>query len=181
MSRQATLLQSIQAAPEMSDLLRRRAALDWLTRSWNKMNAMGRREFVPLILSMAADAALDADEPMLRLFLRASFWAETYAAEEGAVRESAQHAAALENSWTMRRYLSQTLSCDCFHSAFAANCSLPGCEKLHTPYGASPQKLLKCSRCKSAYYCSDAHIAQHWPQHKAECRRIAAAAAAGNA
>ncbi|SJL14965.1 uncharacterized protein ARMOST_18442 [Armillaria ostoyae] len=30
----------------------------------------------------------------------------------------------------------------------------------------------QCSRCKSAYYCSKAHIAQDWPSHKAYCKRV---------
>ncbi|PBK58639.1 hypothetical protein ARMSODRAFT_900275 [Armillaria solidipes] len=30
----------------------------------------------------------------------------------------------------------------------------------------------RCSRCKSAHYCSKAHIAQDWPSHKAYCKRV---------
>jgi MYND finger len=184
-------LQSISSVPNVSNMPRL-AASSWLLRNWSGLNALQQREFIPIIRSMAADAALDEKEPALRHFCEAALWAETYAAEgalvpkvtatsmasNDCVRETPECAAALENSRTMRRYLSQKLSCSCFSPAYASRCGLPGCEKLHTPYGASPQKLLKCSRCKSAYYCSDAHIAQHWPQHKAECRRIAAAAAA---
>ncbi|PBK92194.1 hypothetical protein ARMGADRAFT_967528 [Armillaria gallica] len=30
----------------------------------------------------------------------------------------------------------------------------------------------RCSRCKGAYYCSKAHIAQDWPSHKVYCKRV---------
>ncbi|KAK9816678.1 hypothetical protein WJX72_003583 [[Myrmecia] bisecta] len=37
-------------------------------------------------------------------------------------------------------------------------------------------KLLRCSRCKSALYCNREHQVADFPRHKADCRRIAAAA-----
>ncbi|KAG7441992.1 uncharacterized protein BT62DRAFT_936643 [Guyanagaster necrorhizus] len=30
----------------------------------------------------------------------------------------------------------------------------------------------RCARCKGAYYCSKAHIAQDWPAHKTYCKRV---------
>ncbi|KAK0209841.1 hypothetical protein IW262DRAFT_1281169 [Armillaria fumosa] len=30
----------------------------------------------------------------------------------------------------------------------------------------------RCSRCKSVHYCSQAHIAQDWPSHRAYCKLI---------
>ena len=34
---------------------------------------------------------------------------------------------------------------------------------------------LRCSQCKSMYYCSKACQRQHWPAHKASCRKAAPA------
>ena len=43
-------------------------------------------------------------------------------------------------------------------------CSLPGCEL---------EASERCSKCKSAYYCSKVHQSQHWiRQHKNECTDI---------
>ncbi|PNH09694.1 hypothetical protein TSOC_003707 [Tetrabaena socialis] len=51
-------------------------------------------------------------------------------------------------------------------------CDNPGCGN----FGDACGKLLKCSRCVGVRYCGAACQAQHWPQHKGECRRLAAAA-----
>jgi len=40
--------------------------------------------------------------------------------------------------------------------------------------GASDKRLRACSACGSASFCSDACMAQFWPVHKAECKRIKA-------
>lgn len=34
--------------------------------------------------------------------------------------------------------------------------------------------LSRCSSCRSKWYCSKAHQTQDWPQHRLECRRLAA-------
>ncbi len=36
-----------------------------------------------------------------------------------------------------------------------------------------------CSGCRAVTYCAQACQAKHWPQHKAECKRLQAAKAAG--
>jgi hypothetical protein len=41
--------------------------------------------------------------------------------------------------------------------------------------GASDKRLRACSACGSVSFCSDACMAQFWPVHKAECKRIQAA------
>ena len=41
--------------------------------------------------------------------------------------------------------------------------------------GASDKRLRACSACGSASFCSNACMAQFWPVHKAECKRIQAA------
>ena len=41
--------------------------------------------------------------------------------------------------------------------------------------GASDKRLRACSACGSASFCSNAFMAQFWPVHKAECKRIQAA------
>jgi ankyrin repeat protein len=41
--------------------------------------------------------------------------------------------------------------------------------------GASDMRLRACSACGSASFCSNACMAQFWPAHKAECKRIQAA------
>jgi hypothetical protein len=53
-----------------------------------------------------------------------------------------------------------------------AHCANPGCD------GAG---LKKCAGCLKVFFCSPACIRAHWPAHKAECKRIAEAAAAGKA
>ena len=40
--------------------------------------------------------------------------------------------------------------------------------------GASEKRLRTCSACGSRSFCSDACMAQFWPAHKAECKRIQA-------
>ena len=35
--------------------------------------------------------------------------------------------------------------------------------------GATPRKLLRCSRCKQVWYCSTACQKRHWKQHKPGC------------
>ena len=40
--------------------------------------------------------------------------------------------------------------------------------------GASDKRLHLCTACKYASFCSDACMAQFWPVHKAECKRIKA-------
>jgi len=41
--------------------------------------------------------------------------------------------------------------------------------------GASDKRLRACSACGSVSFCGDACMAQFWPVHKAECKRIQAA------
>jgi hypothetical protein len=48
------------------------------------------------------------------------------------------------------------------------HCANPGCD------GAG---LKKCAGCLKVFFCGPACIRAHWPAHKAECKRIAAAAA----
>jgi ankyrin repeat protein len=50
-----------------------------------------------------------------------------------------------------------------------AHCANPGCD------GAG---LKKCAGCMKVFFCGPACIRAHWPAHKAECKRIAAATAA---
>jgi len=40
--------------------------------------------------------------------------------------------------------------------------------------GASDKRLRACSACQYAAFCSDACLAQFWPVHKAECKRVQA-------
>jgi hypothetical protein len=47
-------------------------------------------------------------------------------------------------------------------------CANPGCD------GAG---LKKCAGCLKTFFCGPACIRAHWPAHKAECKRIAKAAA----
>jgi ankyrin repeat protein len=49
------------------------------------------------------------------------------------------------------------------------HCANPGCD------GAG---LKKCAGCLKVFFCGPACIRAHWPAHKAECKRIAEAAAA---
>lgn len=46
---------------------------------------------------------------------------------------------------------------------------------------SSDTKLRLCAKCRSVYFCSQACIKEKWPQHKAECRRRVAEAAAAAA
>jgi hypothetical protein len=48
------------------------------------------------------------------------------------------------------------------------HCANPGCD------GAG---LKKCAGCLKVFFCGPACIRAHWPVHKAECKRIAEAAA----
>jgi hypothetical protein len=48
------------------------------------------------------------------------------------------------------------------------HCANPGCT------GAG---LKKCAGCLKVFFCGPACIRAHWPAHKAECKRIAEAAA----
>jgi ankyrin repeat protein len=50
------------------------------------------------------------------------------------------------------------------------HCAKPGCD------GAG---LKKCAGCLTVFFCGPACIRAHWPAHKAECKLIAEAAAAG--
>lgn len=52
-------------------------------------------------------------------------------------------------------------------------CALTACSKFLV------EPMMCCSRCKVARYCSLACQHAHWRSHKAECREIAAAKAAG--
>jgi hypothetical protein len=49
-----------------------------------------------------------------------------------------------------------------------AYCANPGC---------GGTGLKKCAGCLTVFFCSPACIRAHWPAHKAECKRIAEAAA----
>ena len=55
------------------------------------------------------------------------------------------------------------------HAASASShlCSLPGC--------TSPAPYM-CSKCRSAYYCSEDHQMTDWKRHKPECRALSAKA-----
>ena len=48
-----------------------------------------------------------------------------------------------------------------------SRCALPGC----TYEGI--KMAGKCSRCKSAEYCTAAHQKEHWTQHKGVCKKLA--------
>lgn len=50
----------------------------------------------------------------------------------------------------------------------AAGC----CAACGAPPAAAAGVLKRCSGCRSVRYCSAACQAQHWPLHKAECRRL---------
>ena len=45
-------------------------------------------------------------------------------------------------------------------------CALPGCGLRE----ACVKHFKFCSRCRSAWYCSEEHAAQHWKEHKKVCR-----------
>ena len=45
---------------------------------------------------------------------------------------------------------------------------------LYAGCGASDKRLRACSACGSVSFCSNACMAQFWPVHKAECKRIQA-------
>ncbi|PRW60540.1 histone-lysine N-methyltransferase SET domain containing [Chlorella sorokiniana] len=51
-------------------------------------------------------------------------------------------------------------------------CAAEGC--------TSTENLRKCSGCHAVRYCSEACSRAHWRAHKAECRRLQAAAAAAS-
>lgn len=40
--------------------------------------------------------------------------------------------------------------------------------------GERNRARFKCTRCRTAYYCDEACQLQHWPEHRALCRRLAA-------
>ncbi len=46
--------------------------------------------------------------------------------------------------------------------------------------GATELRYQRCSRCRSAYYCTPICQAEHWPKHKSECKLIAEATAEGS-
>ena len=52
-------------------------------------------------------------------------------------------------------------------TARSHTCSLPGCTN-PAPY--------MCSKCQSAYYCSEEHQKDDWKRHKPECRALSAKA-----
>jgi hypothetical protein len=43
--------------------------------------------------------------------------------------------------------------------------------------GNTPARVMFCARCKKAYCCNKACQKQHWPSHKAECKKHACAGA----
>ena len=57
--------------------------------------------------------------------------------------------------------------------ASSRTCANPSC-------GASGAGLRRCADCGSVLYCSAACQRAHWKAHKAECRRLQAAAVAGS-
>ena len=62
-------------------------------------------------------------------------------------------------------------------------CNNPACRNL---LGPSELQLVKgrsntCSVCRSARYCSDVCMKQHWKQHRLVCKALAATAAAAAA
>ncbi|KAH8918697.1 hypothetical protein BT69DRAFT_388644 [Atractiella rhizophila] len=50
----------------------------------------------------------------------------------------------------------------------SGQCNLPSCDRTGS---------LRCSRCKTAFYCSGEHQKTAWPTHKAECKPAAPAPA----
>jgi len=53
-------------------------------------------------------------------------------------------------------------------------CALPSCEALQMErVQAGGPKLLTCSKCRGAFYCSKEHQVLDWKRHKKECAKIA--------
>ena len=65
-------------------------------------------------------------------------------------------------------------SCDAsLPSRLPRVCAAPGCGAIHG--------LKRCGGCGMVRYCSEACSRAHWRAHKAECRRLQAERAAGDA
>ena len=54
-------------------------------------------------------------------------------------------------------------------------CAYPGC---NIDGKELFNKMMKCGRCRSVYYCCDGHQRQHWKEHKQICGSTAAATTA---
>ncbi|KAG2425594.1 hypothetical protein HXX76_013637 [Chlamydomonas incerta] len=70
----------------------------------------------------------------------------------------------------------------CVASSLLPRCAFPECSSLEGDSEAGT-RLLRCSRCDAARYCSAACQKAHWPEHKGKCGRkapTAARAAAGS-
>jgi hypothetical protein len=50
------------------------------------------------------------------------------------------------------------------------HCAYPGC-RVTGVESELAATTLKCGRCKRVYYCSKAHQTEHWPAHKAVCKK----------
>eukprot|EP00808_Paulinella_micropora_P023586 g11399.t1 len=78
--------------------------------------------------------------------------------------------------WHLSSTKQQTLLPEAFTQALLTEPSLkPYLKKCCQVCGESKVgKLQQCSRCKVAHYCGAAHQTEHWPKHKADCKRMRA-------
>jgi hypothetical protein len=54
-------------------------------------------------------------------------------------------------------------------SASSASCAWPGCPRFGKAPSTKESSLLKCSRCKQAWYCEKSCQKSHWTLHKITC------------
>ncbi|GAA5917708.1 hypothetical protein JCM8208_006700 [Rhodotorula glutinis] len=54
----------------------------------------------------------------------------------------------------------------------AQRCALEGCGKVESV--ETVERYKRCSSCSRRYYCSTEHQHAHWPQHKQDCKDLAA-------
>ena len=68
------LCEMTESVPETAGTARRAFATHWLRENWPGLSPTSKEQFIPLIRSMAADAALSADEDRVAFFLSLAFW-----------------------------------------------------------------------------------------------------------
>ena len=122
---------------------------------------------------------IEAGEPVERLLALAAMEGLPIMSEESAAAARAElvalageEVANAERAISLRQFrelLDEELA---YHSKAAASrnspsCSLPGC--------ANPAPYM-CSKCSSAYYCSEEHQKADWKRHKPVCRALNAKA-----